>query len=278
MLATYDRHTIFSRMPELVNFKDIDVLEAKTVAIPGCGGVGFSSAECVVRMGVGRIRISDFDTFEPENVSRQLGATSTTMGRKKVEVLAERLQAINPSLAIEATEGIGGEMIGGFLDGVDIVCDAVDFFAIGARRLLHKEARERGIPLVLTAPSAFGCTLQIIDNAGLSLDEFFDLRNEQTDEQNLANFAAGINPARLSRHYHRAPNLGVGKRGAVSSGCLLASALTGTVVLRRLLGEKMSLKPLPYLYAIDFVMGRFVEMHIPGGVKAIKANPEKYAQ
>lgn len=278
MLAAYDRHTIFSRMPELVNFDDIDALETKTVAIPGCGGVGFTAAECVVRMGVGRVKISDFDTFGPENVSRQLGATSATMGRSKVEVLAERLHDINPSLAIEASDGVGADMIGRFLDGVDIVCDAVDFFAIGPRRTLHREARARGIPLVLTAPSAFGCTLQIFDNSGASLDEFFDLRDEHTDEQNLANFAAGINPARLSRHYHRAPSLGVGKRGAVSSGCLLASALTGTVVLRRLLGARMSLKPLPYLYAIDFVLGRFVEMHIPGGVKAIKANPEKYAQ
>ncbi len=278
MLATYDRHTIFSRMPELVNFDDIDKLETKTVAIPGCGGVGFASAECVVRMGVGKVRVSDFDTFGPENVSRQLGATSMTMGRKKVEVLAERLHAINPSLAIEASEGVGPEMMGQFLDGVDIVCDAIDFFAIGPRRLLHKEARKRGIPLVLTAPSAFGCTLQIFDNTGVPLDEFFDLSDERTDEQNLANFAAGINPARLSRHYHRAPHLGVGKRGAVSSGCLLASALTSTVVLRRLLGEHMVLKPLPYLYAVDFVLGKFVEMYIPGGVKAIKANPEKYVQ
>jgi molybdopterin/thiamine biosynthesis adenylyltransferase len=278
MLATYDRQTIFSRMPELVNFDDIERLETKTVAIPGSGGVGFTAAECVVRMGVGRVRISDFDTFGPENVSRQLGATSMTMGRKKVEVLAERLHAINPRLEVEASGGVGPQMIGQFLDGVDIVCDAIDFFAVGPRRMLHKEARKRGIPLVFSAPSAFGCTTQILDTTGPSLDEFFDMSDEQTDEQNLANFAIGINPARLSRHYHRAPHLGVGKRGAVSSGCLLASALTGTVVLRRLLGEKLVLKPLPYLYAVDFVLGKFVEMHIPGGVKAIKANPEKYLQ
>ena len=278
MRASYDRQTIFSRMPELVNFDDIELLATKTVAIPGAGGVGFTHAESLVRMGVGRVKISDFDRFGPENVSRQFGATFDTIGRKKVDVLGERLQSINPALAIEASEGIDERSIGTFLDGVDIVCDALDFFAVEARRMLHREARKRRIPLVMTGPSAFGATLQVFDNSGMSLDEYFDLHDHQSEEENKANFAIGINPARLSRHYHRAPDLGVGRRGAVSTGCLLATSMTGAATLRRLLGQSDFFKPVPYVYAIDLVMGQFVEMHVPGGVKAIKANPAAYAR
>jgi molybdopterin/thiamine biosynthesis adenylyltransferase len=274
--AGYDRHTIFCRMPELVNFDDLDRLATKTVAIAGCGAIGFTNAECLVRMGLGRIKISDFDRFGPENVSRQLGATVETMGRRKVEVLKERLQAINPAIAIHSSDGIAPEMLGEFLEGVDIVCDCVDFFAMDARRLLHREARNRAIPLVLAAPAAFGCTLQIFDKSGASLDDFFDLRDENTEQENLSNFERGINPARLARHYHRSPDLRVGKRGAVSAGCLLASSLASTAVIRRLLGQPVSMKSAPYLYAVDLVLSQFIEMRIPRGVTAIKESPDRY--
>jgi len=272
----YDRQTIFCRMPELVNLDDLDVLAAKTVAIPGCGGVGFTHAECLARMGVGRVKISDFDRFGPENVSRQFGATVTTMGRKKVEVLAERLEAVNPSLAVETSEGVSEDTVGCFLAGVDVVCDSLDFFAMKTRRMLHREAHKRGIPLVMTAPSSYGATLHVFDNSGLSLDEFFDLSDARSDEENLRNFTVGIDPARLSRHYHRSPALGPGKRGAVSAGCLLATSLTSTVVVRRLLGQSVYFKPVPYIYALDLVLGRFVELHIPRGVRSIKARPKDY--
>src|SRR5882672_6634126 len=59
-----------------------------TVAIAGMGGIGSNTAIMLARMGVGRLRIADFDRFEHSNINRQYGALLDTIGESKVEVLA----------------------------------------------------------------------------------------------------------------------------------------------------------------------------------------------
>ncbi len=67
----YSRDIIYSRMIGLVSQEELDLLAVKTIAVPGCGGVGYTHAETLVRMGVGGVKIADFDTFGPENFNRQ---------------------------------------------------------------------------------------------------------------------------------------------------------------------------------------------------------------
>ena len=277
MDAPYIRETMFNRMSPLVSEREIRTLGAQTVAVAGTGGVGFTHAECLARMGIGRIKISDFDTFGPENVSRQFGATIHTMGLAKVRVLEERLRAINPELTIDAFDGIRAGNVGAFVDGADFICDAIDYLVIEPRRLLHKEARKRGIPTVMSGPVGFGAILLVFDRDGMSFDDFFDTHDDRTEAENRANWAVGFNPAQMFRHYHPSPNSPLQERkGAVSAACLLATSLTGTVAVRHLLEKDVFFKPVPFVYAIDYVLGKFVELHIPGGVRAIKADPDAY--
>ncbi len=277
MDAPYIRETMFNRMTPLVSTAEIAALGRRTVAVAGTGGVGFTHAECLVRMSIGGIKISDFDTFGPENVSRQFGATIHTMGHAKVRVLEERLRAINPALTIDVFDGIQPDNAEEFVEGADFICDAIDYLVIEPRRLLHREARRRGIPVVMSGPVGFGAILLVFDREGMSFDEFFDTHDGRTEEENLANWAAGFNPAQMFRHYHPNPHSDLRERkGAVSAACLLATSLTGTVVIRRLLNKDVSFKPVPFVYAIDYVLGKFVELHIPGGVRAIKADPDAY--
>ncbi|MEJ1360816.1 MAG: ThiF family adenylyltransferase [Candidatus Sedimenticola sp. (ex Thyasira tokunagai)] len=90
----FERDILFSRMIGLISEDELDLLEGKKVAIPGCGGTGFTYAESLVRMGVGSIHISDEDTFGAENMNRQFGCTVHTVGQPKVKVLSERLSSI----------------------------------------------------------------------------------------------------------------------------------------------------------------------------------------
>jgi tRNA threonylcarbamoyladenosine dehydratase len=274
----FDRNILFCRMIGLLTQEQLDSLANKTVAIGGAGGVGFTHAESIVRQGIGRVKISDFDTFGAENMGRQFGCTTLTVGREKAEVLQERLLAINPALKIERFGALAPDNIDRFLDGVDFVCDAVDYFHIAPHRMLHREARKRRIPSMLTAPQGFGCTAHIWDADNMSFDDYFDLNDKMSDQAQLDNWGTGLGATHLYRHYLAKRNLDMeNKTGSVISAvCLLSSAIMAAVSLRRLLGQPMFFKSVPYMYHIDLVMGRFDELHIPDGVRGIKADPEKY--
>ena len=72
------------------------------VLVVGVGGVGAYAAEMLCRAGVGTLTLIDADTMQPTNINRQLPATHATLGRPKVEVLAERFRDINPDIRVNA--------------------------------------------------------------------------------------------------------------------------------------------------------------------------------
>ncbi|MGH7074776.1 MAG: ThiF family adenylyltransferase [Stellaceae bacterium] len=278
MADLFDRNTLFCRMIGLLTQEQLDSLERKTVAFAGAGGVGFTHAESIVREGIGGAKISDFDAFGAENMGRQFGCSTLTVGRDKAEVLEERLKTINPALRINRIGAITRENVGQFLDGVDIACDAIDYFSIEPHRLYHAEAHRRGVPSVLGAPQGYGATLHFFHPDHMSFDEYFDLHDGQPESEQMENWGEGLGPAQLYRHYLSNRNLDVhNKTGSVISAvCLLSTALVSAVVLRYLLGQESAFKPVPYIYHIDLVAGRFEEMYVPEGSRGIRADPGKY--
>ena len=66
-------------------------LDAASVAVFGVGGVGSYAAEALVRAGVGRLTLIDFDEICLTNVNRQLHALDGTVGKTKVQVMAEQI-------------------------------------------------------------------------------------------------------------------------------------------------------------------------------------------
>ncbi|MFC3095480.1 tRNA cyclic N6-threonylcarbamoyladenosine(37) synthase TcdA [Alteromonas sediminis] len=74
------------------------------VAIIGIGGVGCWSAEAIARSGVGKITLVDLDDICITNTNRQLHALSHTVGKAKVDVMKQRILAINPDCQVNAIE------------------------------------------------------------------------------------------------------------------------------------------------------------------------------
>ncbi len=95
-------HRRFDRTARLLGDHGLDRLAASTVTVFGVGGVGSFAAEGLVRSGVGRVILVDFDRVCVTNVNRQLHAMKGTLGKPKVAVMAERLRLINPDAEIEA--------------------------------------------------------------------------------------------------------------------------------------------------------------------------------
>ncbi|HJO93621.1 MAG TPA: sulfur carrier protein ThiS adenylyltransferase ThiF [Victivallales bacterium] len=72
----------------------------KTVAIAGLGGLGSNVAVALVRAGIGKLIIADFDKVELSNLNRQYYFHSD-LGRLKSEALRDHLININPDIKLE---------------------------------------------------------------------------------------------------------------------------------------------------------------------------------
>nr|WP_321467767.1 sulfur carrier protein ThiS adenylyltransferase ThiF [uncultured Desulfobulbus sp.] len=70
------------------------------IGIAGVGGIGSNVALNLVRSGVSRLRLVDFDRVEPSNLNRQF-YFADQVGMFKVEALVVNLTRINPSLQLE---------------------------------------------------------------------------------------------------------------------------------------------------------------------------------
>jgi len=124
-------HRRFDRTARLLGDDGVARLASATVTVFGIGGVGAFAAEALVRSGVGRVILVDYDRICVTNVNRQLHAMKGTLGKPKVAVMAERLRLINPDAVIEPrAEFYGPETAARLLvPEPDVVIDAIDNMA-----------------------------------------------------------------------------------------------------------------------------------------------------
>ena len=110
-------------------------LENSHVVVVGVGGVGGYAANLLVRAGVGKLTIVDFDKVDETNINRQIIANTKTIGRPKVDVAREMLLDINPKCNIntlslkanqETFDQIFAEKPDYVIDAIDIVSDKID--------------------------------------------------------------------------------------------------------------------------------------------------------
>lgn len=85
----------FAGVARLYGDQGLQRLGQAHVAVVGIGGVGSWVAEALARSGVGEITLFDLDDVCVSNTNRQAHALEGQVGRPKVEVMAERLRAIN---------------------------------------------------------------------------------------------------------------------------------------------------------------------------------------
>ncbi|MBT9503147.1 MAG: ThiF family adenylyltransferase [Burkholderiaceae bacterium] len=72
-----------------------------TVGIVGCGGTGSAVAEQLVRLGVRKFVLIDPDTLSQSNITRVIGSVASDVGRRKVDVMADHLEAVAPDSQCE---------------------------------------------------------------------------------------------------------------------------------------------------------------------------------
>ena len=121
--------------------------------VVGIGGVGTWSAEALVRSGVGEISLIDLDEICVTNINRQLHALTSTVGRSKVEVMAQRLRDINPEVVVHThqrffTPKTEEDLLGSpvHTPRFDVLVDAIDH--TDRKVLLIESCLRRGLPIV----------------------------------------------------------------------------------------------------------------------------------
>lgn len=140
-----DERTLRQRM--LLGQAAMEKLKRSHVAVFGLGGVGSWCAEALARAGVGALTLIDQDEVGESNINRQLIALSSTVGRPKAQVMAERIWDINPeivTLPIVGTYSAADRET--FFADYDYVVDAIDL--VSCKVDLIMTCRERGIGIV----------------------------------------------------------------------------------------------------------------------------------
>lgn len=106
----------------LANYKSAHVI------VIGIGGVGSWAVEALARNAIGKLTLIDMDVVAESNINRQLPALSSTLGRNKIDVMAERAKEINPDCNVTLIDDfLNKDNLPEMIDeNADFVIDCID--------------------------------------------------------------------------------------------------------------------------------------------------------
>ena len=124
----FDRYRRHLTLPQ-VGLEGQHALLSGRVLLIGAGGLGCPLAQYLAAAGVGRLGLVDDDVVDASNLHRQVLFTTADVGRPKVEVVAERIQAMNPDVeVIQHPVRLTSENAMEIFRGYDVIVDGTDNF------------------------------------------------------------------------------------------------------------------------------------------------------
>ncbi|MFP4289685.1 MAG: ThiF family adenylyltransferase [Bacteroidales bacterium] len=132
----------------LIGTDNVNKLQSANVLVCGLGGVGAVTAEMLCRAGVGKMTLIDNDIIHDTNLNRQIIALNSTIGKRKTQLMKDRLLDINPQLEITCKDlFLVDEKIQDILQqSFDYVVDAID--TLTPKIFLIYHTLQKGFPLV----------------------------------------------------------------------------------------------------------------------------------
>src|SRR6266545_1437874 len=138
------------------------------------GGVGGAHLLTLTRLGVGAFNLADFDEFALVNMNRQAGATLSSLGKPKLDVMIRAAKDINPDLDIRAfPDGVQRNNVAEFLKDADLYVDGLDFFVFDMRQAVFATCAERAIPATTVAPLGMGAALLNFMPGAMTFEAYF---------------------------------------------------------------------------------------------------------
>ena len=255
----FDYNEAFKRNLGLVTAVEQQLISSKTIAIAGMGGVGGSHLLTLVRMGFQRFHIADMDYFELANFNRQAGASLSSVGKSKVEVMKAQALDINPHCKITVFEqGVATSNIDAFLEGVDVYVDALDFFVFAMRANIFAKCKVKGITAITAGPIGISTAYLVFSPDKMSFEEYFQFAGK-TPFQQAINFLVGLTP-RLPQRKHfvdpRYINLSAQRGSSLAPACVACSAVMSAEVMKIVLGRGQ-VRYAPWAMQFDMYFNRY---------------------
>jgi molybdopterin/thiamine biosynthesis adenylyltransferase len=263
----FDYATAFSRNIGWLTEAEQERLRHKRIAIAGVGGVGGFHLTTLARLGIGKFNISDFDVFELANFNRQAGAMMSTIGRPKVDVLADMAKDINPDCDVRLfDDGVNEGNISRFFEGVDLYVDGLDAFAFESRQRVFAYCAEHGIPATTVAPLGMSAALMNFMPGGMTFEEYFQLSGRSNAEKAIR-FLVGFAPSLLHRHYlvdATRVSFEEGRGPSTGLSCMLCAGVAAAESIKILLGRG-KVWAAPHAVQFDAFSNRVAHTWRPGG-------------
>ena len=145
---------MFERIISLVGNDNLNKIKNTTVLVVGLGGVGGYATEALIRSGIGRIIIIDYDKIDKSNLNRQLITNTSNIGLSKVAEMKKRILSINPECEVLTEEIFLDEENINILDDykIDYIIDACD--SVKTKKLLIDYSIDKDIKLIASMGTA----------------------------------------------------------------------------------------------------------------------------
>jgi molybdopterin/thiamine biosynthesis adenylyltransferase len=257
----------FSRNIGWLTEQEQATLRNKRIAIAGMGGVGGFHLLTLARLGIEKFNIADLDTFEVANFNRQAGASMSSLGQAKVEVLARMARDINPECELAVyPQGVNASNLDDFFRDVDLYVDGLDFFAFGAREQVFAYCAERGIPAITVAPLGISGALLNFLPGSMTFEDYFQVAGRPELEK-AVRFLVGLAPALLHRHYLAVKtrvNLKERRGPSTVMACQLCAGIAASEALKILL-KRGKVWAAPHGIQFDGYRNKLAHTWRPGG-------------
>lgn len=130
-----------------IGLKGQEKLKKAKVLVVGAGGLGCPVLQYLNAVGVGHLGCVDFDVVEESNLHRQVLFSPADIGKKKVDVIIEKLRIQNPETKLVGhVEKLSERNVDTILTGYDVVVDGSDNFT--TRYLVNDACVRLNIALV----------------------------------------------------------------------------------------------------------------------------------
>ena len=140
---------MFQREKILIGEENFNKLKNSHIIVFGLGGVGGYVVESLVRAGIGKLTVVDYDRIDITNINRQIIATQETIGKNKVDEIIKRARSINPDIDIIGVNEKYTEENRDFFfqdKSYDYIVDAIDM--VKSKLDLIVTAKEKNIPII----------------------------------------------------------------------------------------------------------------------------------
>lgn len=140
----------FGGAARLYGEKALQLFSAVHICVVGIGGVGSWAVEALARTGIGAVTLIDMDDICVTNTNRQIHALRDNIGLAKTEVMAQRIQQINPECQVNLVDDFitPGNVACHMNAGYSYVIDAIDSARVKAALIAY--CRGNRIPLITT--------------------------------------------------------------------------------------------------------------------------------